>query len=162
MAAAPQVFGPAEIKVGTGSSGALESLGFTRQGAEIRSQGFFIDVPGDQNGGDQGPPIEVQYLGEILRVRAELTKWDEAVAAKVRSRLAAGTEGSPGTPGTLMFGDSKTIRVLIAPTTGAVNCPRCFIRGEWEMNKGTKYSTLILEFEAHKDANGVLYNASTS
>jgi hypothetical protein len=159
MAITVNVAGPAEVKVGTGSAGALESLGYTRQGADVRNQGFFIDVPGDQHGGDQGPPIEVQYLGEIARIRLELTKWDDAIAAKVRTRLLAGTEGTPGTAGTLMFGDSKTVRVLLNTTTGKMNFPRCFIRGEWEMNKGTKYSTLVLEFEAHKDGSNILYNA---
>jgi hypothetical protein len=159
MAAAVQVFGPALIKVGTGSVGALESLGYTRQAADIRSQGFFLDVPGDENGGDQGPPIDIQYLGEIARVRLELTKWDEVVAAKVRSRLAAGTEGTPGTAGTLMFGGSKSIRVLVHSTTGPMNFPRAFLRDPWEIAKGTRYSTLVLEFEAHKDGSGILYNA---
>lgn len=159
MAHSVQVAGPAEIKVGTGSTGALESLGYTAQGADVRNQGFFLDVPGDQNGGDQGPPIDVQYLGEIARIRLELTKWDDAIAAKIRTRLLAGTEGTPGTAGTLMFGDSKTVRVLVNTTTGPMNFPRSFIRGEWEINKGTKFSRLVVEFEAHKDSTGVLYNA---
>jgi len=159
MALQVEVHGPAEIKTGTGSQDALETFGYTRQGAEVRDQGFWIDVPGDQHGGDAGPPIDIQYLGEICRIRCEMTKWDEDVAAKIRSRLKGGTEGTPGTPGTLMFQDEKTIRVLINTTQRKLNFPRCFIRGEWEINKGTKFSTLIVEFEAHKDANGVLYNA---
>lgn len=159
MATQIHVAGPAEIKVGTGSVGALETLGYTRQGADVRDQGFWIDVPGDQHGGDQGPPIDIQYLGEIVRIRVELTKYDEAIAAKVRARLKGGTEGSPGTAGTLMFQDSKTIRVLISTTLLPLNFPRSFIRGEWEINKGTKFSMLVIEFEAHKDADGVLYNA---
>lgn len=158
MAATPQVFGPAVIKVGA----ALDTLGYTRQSAEIRSQAFFVDVPGDENGGDQGPPIDVQYLGEICRIRLELTKWDEAVADDVRSRLLGGTEGQPGTPGTFMFQGAKTIRVLVHSTTGPMNFPRCFLRNEWEINKGAHYSTLVLEFEAHKDGSGVLYDDTTT
>jgi len=157
MPAAVNVFGPAAISVDVGSG--LTALGYTRQGAEIRDQAFWIDVPGDQYGGDQGPPIDVQYLGEIARIRLELTKWDETVATNLRARLAGDTEGQPGTPGTLMFGGSKCSRLLINPTTGPWNFPRAFLRDVWEMNKGTKYSTLVLEYEAHKDANGVLYNA---
>jgi len=162
MAEAVQVAGVAEVKTGTGTAGALEVFGKTRAGADVRSQGYWIDVPGDDHGGDQGPPIDVQYLGETARIRLEMTKWDETVAAKVRSRLASGAEGTPGTAGTLMFGDDKTIRVLLNTTSGPMNFPRCFLRNEWEINKGTKYSTLILEFEAHKDATGVLYNSTTT
>lgn len=162
MVATPQSFGPAEISVGTGVAQALESLGYTRQGAEIRCQGFFVDIPGDENGGDQGPPIDVQFMGETARIRLELTKWDEAIAVKVRSRLLAGTEGQPAAAGPLMFNDSYTVRVLVEPTSGPMNFPRCFLRGEWEINKGTRYAVLVLEFEAHKDGSGVLYNAVTS
>lgn len=162
MTAAVQVTGPALVRVGTGTDNALESLGHTGQGADVQSQGFFLDVPGDENGGDAGPPIEVQYMGEIARVRLEMTKWDSAVAAKVQSRLADGTAGTPGTAGTLMFGDGKTIRVLLSTTNGPMNFPRCFLRNPWEINRGTKYSRLVLEFEAHKDGSGVLFNAVTT
>ena len=162
MAESVQVAGPCLVKVGTGSAGSLETLGYTRQGADVRDQAFFVDVPGDQNGGDQGPPIDIQYMGEIARIRLELTKWDDAIAAKIRTRLLAGTEGSPGTAGTLMFGDSKTVRVLLSTTMGPMNFPRAFLRDPWEVNKGTKYSTLVVEFEAHKDSTGVLYNAVTT
>lgn len=162
MAAAVKVAGLSTIKVGTGVGGALETLGYTRAGGEVRSQAFYIDVPGDENGGDQGPPIEIQYLGEIARIRLELTKWDTTVGQSIRSRLLGGTEGTPGSAGTLMFSESKTVRVLISNANAPMNFPRCFLRGEWEINLGTKYSTLVLEFEAHKDANGILYNATIS
>lgn len=159
MTATPHAAGAALVSVGTGSAGALETLGYTRQGVDVRSQAFFVDVPGDENGGDQGPPIEIQYMGEIARIRLELTKWDDAIAAKIRTRLLGGAEGTPGTPGTFMFGDSKTVRVTISSINNDMNFPRCFIRDAWEINVGTRYSTLVVELEAHKDATGVLYNA---
>ena len=164
MASVPtvNVAGASEIKVGTGSEGALETLGYTRQGADVRVQGYWIDVPGDEHGGDQGPPIDVQYLGETARIRLELTKWDASIGKAVRSRLLGGTEGTPGEPGSLMFGDTKAIRVAIDNTNAPMNFPRCFLRGEWEVNLGTRYSTLVLEFEAHKDSSGVLYNTTVT
>jgi len=140
----------------------LEDLGYTGQGADVQNQGFFLDVPGDENGGDAGPPIDIQYMGEIARIRLELTKWDSAIAAKIQTRLLAGTAGTPGTAGTLMFSGSKTVRVLLSTTSGPMNFPRCFLRNPWEINKGTKYSRLVLEFEAHKDGSGILYNAVTA
>jgi len=162
MAVAVQVPGLATIKVGTGAESALETLGYTRDGANIRPKAYYQDVPGDENGGDQGPPIDVQILGETATVRLELTKFDETVAAKVRARCASGTEGTPSTAGTLMFGDSKTIRVLVHTVTLPMNFTRCFLRNDIELNKGTKYTTLVLEFEAHKDGSGVLYNSTTA
>lgn len=152
MAIAPQVFGPALIKLDS------ESLGYTRNGADIRGKGFFQDVPGDEHGGEAGPPIDVQLLGETASVRLELTKYDPEIASKALARLKGDTEGVVGTPGTLMFGDGKTTTLSIAPTAGkALVFTRAFLRGDWEINRGTRYSTLVLEFECHKDQNGKLY-----
>ncbi len=156
MTMAPQVFGPALIKLGT------DSLGYTRNGADIRGKAFFQDVPGDENGGEQGPAIEIQYLGETSVIRLELTKYDPAIATKALARLKGGTEGTPGAPGTLMFGGDKTSSLTISPTSGqAVVFDRVLLRGDWEINRGTRYSTLVLEFEAHKDADGKLYEYVT-
>jgi hypothetical protein len=160
MALAVIVPGPALVRIDAGAG--LEDLGYSDNGIVIDEEGFFLDVPGDQHGGDDGPPIDVQYLGEIARIRMELTKWDSTVAAKVEARLAGGTAGTPGTPGTLMFQDSKTIRLLIASTLLPRNYPRVFVRGAINCNRGTKYSRFVCEFEAHKNGSGVLRNAVTS
>lgn len=160
MAVAIQVTGPALIKVGTGAASALENLGYTRNGAEIVAEGYWINVPGDENGGDDGPPIDVQFVGETARIRLELTKWDVTVAAEVESRFKDGTGGTPGTAGTLMFSGSKAMRLVIVPTTGGRNFPRAFPRFAIELNKGTRFSTFVVEFEAHKDAAGVLWNTT--
>lgn len=160
MTAAVKVAGPCAVYVDVGAG--LEMLGYTGQGADVQDQAFYLDVHGDENGGDAGPPVDVQYLGEIVRIRLELTKWDTVVGQKIRSRLAAGTEGTPGTAGTLMFSGSKTARVLLYSANAPMNFPRCFLRNPWEVNLGTKYSRLVLEFEAHKDGSGVLYNVAVT
>jgi hypothetical protein len=126
MAAIVQAYGLATIKVDCGAG--LETLGYTRNGAEENYEAFWIDVPGDQHGGDQGPPIEVQYLGEIARIRLEMTKYDEAVLDKVKARLRSGTAGTVGTPGTLMFAGSKYIRVLIHSVSEPRNFPIAIVR----------------------------------
>lgn len=156
------VAGPALIQVDTGAANALEDLGYTANGAEIEFRGFFGDVPGDENGGESGPPIDVQYFGEIAVVRLELTKYDAAILDKLVCRLYGGTAGTPGTAGTLMFNDSKTYRLLIKPTTLPFNFPRAIYRGSRVVNRGTKFSREVCEFECHKNASGVLYNTTTS
>lgn len=144
---------------------AMSLLGFTRNGAEISATGYFLDVPGDEHGGDDGPPIDVQYMGEIASVRLELTKWDLALGRTVESRRNSGTGGSPGTAGALMFGgvagSSLAFRVLVNTATAAQrrNFLRCFPRNVIEINKGTRFSTLVVEFEAHA-VNGVLWNTT--
>ena len=162
MAITVNVAGLATIKAGTGASGALESLGYTMDGARITSEGYTTNVPGDQNGGDEGPPVEIQYLGETARVRLEMTKWDTAVQAKLEARFKGGTAGTPPTAGSLMFAGGGYFRLLIhSPAT-----PRNFIcasllKQPIEINKGTKFSRLVLEFECYKDpTTGVLYNST--
>lgn len=153
------VAGAALVKVNAGYG--FENLGYTSNGADIRFEGYFQNVPGDENGGDDGPAIEVIYLGETAKVRTELTKWDVAVADRVAARVAGAVAGVPAAPGTLMFANSKTMRVCIASANNPMNFPRCICREPVEINKGTKYSRLIFEFEAYKNSAGVLYDSVT-
>ena len=164
MTAAVQVAGLATIKVGTGDGGSLDTLGYTRDGAQITYEAYSVDVPGDEFGGDEGPPIDIQYLGETARIRLEMTKYDSSVKDKLEDRLLGENAGTPGTPGTLLFADSKTVRLAIdtANDNPDRNFPRAtLVKTPIEVNKGTKYSTLILEFVAYEDADGVLFNTTT-
>jgi len=166
MALAIQVDGLAAISVDTGIANAMEVLGYTRNGAEITLEDFWLDVPGDEHGGDDGPPIDVQELGEIARVRLELTKYDTLVADKIKARLLGGTAGVKQTSGKLVFANSYSYRLLVnSATQRPYNFLVAIPRMPWEENKGTKFSTLIFEFECHKtnaDAEpaNTLYNAS--
>lgn len=167
MASTVHVAGVAQIKLDTGASNALEELGFTINGAEIREEIFMENVPGDENGGDAGPPIDVQYFGEIHHVRLELSKWDAAIAAKVLPVLYGGSAGVLGTAGTLMAGGSKTFRLLINAATEPRNYLKAFLRNQKETNKGTKFSRLVLDFECHANGSvysggGTLYNTTVS
>lgn len=164
MAISVHAPGACLVKIGvpSASSGALQDLGYTRNMADVTREAFWVDIPGDQNGGDDGPPIDIIHLGEIARIRLELTKWDSAVSAYLEARLDAETAGLPPTAGSLMFGGSHAFRLLLHTPSEPMNFPRAFARNPIEIAKGTKYSSLICEFEAHKDASGVLYNAVTS
>ncbi len=161
MAIVVNQFGPALVRTGTGVANALEDLGFSINGVEIIETVFESDVPGDQNGGDDGPPIDIQYFGQVDRVRMELSKYDKLVADKIRARLLGGTAGVIGTPGTLIAGTSVFYRLLIEPTTGPRNYLAAIPREPIEVNRGTKFSRLIMEFECHS-FSGVLWNTSTT
>lgn len=164
MALEVHVAGPALVKIGTGDAGALEDLGYTVNGADIELRGFHGDVPGDEHGGDLGPPIDVQYFGEIAIVRLEFSKFDAAVADKAAARMLSNiaNPGSPGTPGTLLFGSTQAFRLLINPTNNPMNFPRAFCRGSIVHNKGTRFTRLSQEWECHADSDGVLYNSTTT
>ena len=153
------VFGPALVYVND------EKLGYTRNGVDFTDEGFFIDVPGDEYGGDEGPPIDVQYLGGIARFRIELTKYDLATASKLIGRIPDASVGTIkagfNSPGTLLFQDSNTYVVHIesVETGFKMRFPRAIIRNPIELNRGTKFTTLVMEIEGHADDNGVIYDA---
>jgi len=154
MAVIVQVPGLATVLVDEGV------LGYTRNGVEITHDASWLDVPGDQNGGDDGPPIDVQFSGMIDRVRMELTKWDNTVADLIRPRLSGAVAGTAAPAGTLMFGDDKTYRLRIA-VDGLVlhfDYPRAFPRMPIEENRGTKFATLVIEWECHQDADRKVYD----
>ena len=165
MVLAVQVPGPALIKIDANQGSSLESLGYTINGADVDQESFMSDVPGDQNGGDEGPPIDIQYLGEIARVRLELSKWDATVAAKVLAIVPTGTAGAVQTAGTLLFGTANSYyRLLIVPQTDTTlvrNFIAAIPRHVQSINLGTKFARLQLEFECHA-VSGVLWNATTS
>lgn len=164
MAIAIQVPGACLIKLDTGSSHALESLGYSENGVHIEEEIFTEGVPGDLRGGDLGPPIDIQYFGEIHRVRLELSSWDSAVAAKVNPVLYGGTEGQSGAPGSLFRAGGFSFRLLLLCTNLPRNYPIAFLRGApKEINKGTKFSRLILNFECHdQGVSTAIWNTTTS
>ena len=160
MAEAIQVFGPARVWVNTGASFALESLGFSVNGVKFRDNGYFENVIGDANGGESGPPVDVQYFGQVDTVEMELSKWDSVVAAKIFPRLYGGTAGVIGIAGLMIAAGSFSYRLLINPSSGPRNYLRAIPREAMEHNKGTKYSILRIVWECHA-VNGVLWNTYT-
>lgn len=164
MAITPRVAGACLIRIATlsSASGALQSLGYTRNYGETRKEAFHLDIPGDERGGDDGPPIDIQYLGEIAIVRLELTKWDDTVANLVRARVDGATAGQPAAAGSLMFSAALSMRLLLHSPIDPRNFPVAIPRNPIEIGRGTKYSSLICEFECHKNDGGILYNAVTT
>lgn len=150
------------IRIASPAAGSLEDLGYTMNGTEITEQVYTYPVMGDQNGGDAGPPIDVQYMGEIHIIRLLLTKYDEAVINKIRAGLAGGTAGTPGTKGTLYFQQTSAWRLLVNTTNRPRNYTRVIFSEPKEINKGTKHSQALVVARAYEDASGVLYNAVTS
>jgi len=174
MAHAIHVPGAVQIQVSTGSGtpGAMEILGYTINGADITHDVLMSDVPGDQNGGDEGPPIDIQYFGQTARVRLELSSWDKLVASVLLSRFQGGdyqNAATTHTVGTLLSANSKGFRLHLkaetlgvdAPLTGSINFLFAVPRSPVEFNKGTKFARLMFEFECHQ-SDGILFNEDVS
>jgi len=56
---------------GSTTSNTYHLLGYTINGVEITHETFMSDVPGDQNGGDEGPPIEFNKGSKFARLMLE-------------------------------------------------------------------------------------------
>ena len=164
MATTIQVDGLATIKIASPFGGTLETLGYSENGVEITERQFTGDVHGDENGGDQGPPIDIQNFGEEHIIRMTLTKYDEAVIDKIRAGLAGGTAGTPGTSGSLYIQGGLAFRLLIH----TVNRPRNYVQVVFtepkEINKGTKHSKAMLVGRAVRltGTTGAIYNSTTT
>lgn len=89
MATAFHVNGVAEIKVGTGSAGALELLGHSVDGVEIDPQIIQFPIFTDSGGGPGGIPAAHQEVGEIHVISADVIVYDVAVMVKVRKGFSA-------------------------------------------------------------------------
>jgi hypothetical protein len=157
MAVAVNVDGSTLVKFGL--TGDLKDLGYTRNGVDVTLEGYFVDIPGDQNGGDDGPPVDVQYLGEIARVRAELTKYDTAIALTIYERFPASAAGVPvnAAASSLLMANNQHRELQLNSTARTMTFGAAFPRSPVEINKGTKFSTLVCEFECHAHDLGVVY-----
>lgn len=182
MAAIVQIPGPAQISLNTGASSALAIWGFTENGAVIREEMLKIDVPGDQNGGDAGNPIEIQDLGRVGRVHLEMSKWDEAVSEFVQAKVnpngtaITGPPNSPTTqgvspvPGLLLFSNTYYFRLLVKPLTPAAAANTLFVRNfliaipieAHEINLGTRYARFVSDWICYPPVGGGTYWNTTS
>jgi len=160
MPEAIQVPGACHVYVDT-AAGSFEALGWSINGVEISQTPFFLNVPGDQNGGDDGPPIDVQYLGEIQYLRMEMSKWDPIVANKCIVIAKGAPIGQTSLPGILMAAGGFSYKISLRSSYLFRTYQLGFLRNQVETQRGTKFARLLLEWECHS-YNGVLYTATTS
>jgi len=167
MAKAVQVPGVCEILTGTGSAGALESMGYSINGVDVEEDEFLIDVPGDENGGDEGPPIDIQSLGQVHTLRFDLSKYDADVVAKLLPSVRGGTAGTQPTMGSLLFAGSLGFRVVLKcvnATNNSRNYLNCVFRDSPKgHNLGTKWkkwSFMCKAYAATAGTGGVIWNGT--
>lgn len=145
--------------------GSLETLGFSMDMADTTDHAFYHDVPGDLHGGPQGPPIDSQFLGRVIRGRLEMSRWDEDVFKKLQARITSSQaeDVDDADIGKLLFQDTEYIRILLSSANLTRNFPICIMRDAWELPLGTKFSAAVVEFEAHRNqSTGIIYSSSTS
>ena len=164
MAIAVQVFGKTSVKHAyPGGTAALVVLGEATDMITPQQRVFFHNVPGDAHGGPQGPPIEVQYLGQMIVAQIQMSQWDSTEANKLTKRHLA-TEGTilDAEIGVLML-LTRSHRFTFVNTSHTLNVPCCIIREPQEHGRGTKWSEMNITFEGHRappthPKAGILYN----
>lgn len=162
MTIQPYYDGAAFLKIDANQGSGLEQLGYSEDGVRIRRELFRLPVHGDQNGGLDGPPIDIQQLGAIYHVEMTLTSFDWAVLTKLENGVAGGTAGTEGTVGTLLFSESnKIFRFLVHTTNRPLNFLRAVVE-DLDWNKGTKHNKVLLTMACYKNASNLYYNTTTS
>lgn len=158
------VAGKVRIFVNSGNAGAMESLGYSINGVQIVERPFYTNIPGDENGGDEGPPVDKQYLGELHYLRMELSKWDDTVAGKIRGRLrGVNAEGSGAfTPGSLITCGGYYFRLLLLGANFVRNYLLAVPSEPTEINVGTRWSRPAMEWECQRNSSGVMWNTTAT
>ena len=158
------IAGPAVVKLNSGSAGALQEWGYTEEGVMVREEMLTLNIPGDQNAGSEGNPIDIQDLGRVGHVHLEMSKFDPVVAQQVIAKANTnGTspvgQGVSPSPGVLLFSNSLYFRLLILPTNSA------FIRNfliavpieAYEMNISAKYTRFVSDWICSPPVGGGTY-----
>ncbi len=158
------VTGAARIYIDAGQGSGLSLLGYTRDGVTIREVIYQEDVKGDQNGGESGPPIDVQHFGEHHEIETELVTVDMTFLATVKAKVNNGTPGILPTAGSLMVSAGLYHRLLIYPVGSNPRNYLCaFPRQPLELNKGSKHTRhRVSWFCMAPTVGGTIYNTTTS
>lgn len=159
----------------------LVNLGYTSDGVEISHREFMIEVKSDRYGGEQGPQIDKQVLGNEAEIKLTLVEFNAEYLNLLMSRLPgnAAVAALPGkiiTPGTLAWSNGGLIRCLMyglidlaAVTAGTAiaecltprNYPFCHITDVVGFNIGTRHAKANLTLRAVQGTVGadvVLWN----
>lgn len=157
--------GAHDIYIASPFSGSLVPLGIATDGVRYQNHPYYIDVHGDRNGGHQGPPIEKQYLGEIVIVSFTLSSYTKANVETVRRRGMISTNGSipQSSIGDFIMTGASMRLLLKTELAGDVRNFWCAVPIQaHEVTEGTKFSEWSMAFECHRPPCGhPKFNAQT-
>ena len=140
------VIGPVLVKYNSAE------LGYTRDGVRVSVEPKLLDVPCDTHGGEAGAPSDIQVMGGIARINCEFTKFDKTQIDALTAFVRGGQAGTLPAFGTLLRQDGKTAPLVLAGSAETLTFGVAFVRNPIESNKGTRYSTTTVAFEAHVDS----------
>jgi hypothetical protein len=157
------VAGPLQIWVDTGAANALEFLGWTTNGASIEQLAFQTPVFSDENGGEQGPPVDYQMFGNQHRVSLELSKFQQSVLTKLDARYNPNTSNGNVGVGMLLGCNSAVFRLLLwAPNFVRNYVNTVLLEPIEESPIGAQYTRARCSFTCNKNSAGVLFNTTST
>jgi hypothetical protein len=137
----------------------LFKLGESENGIQVRKNPMMGRVSGDRYGGNEGAPIEMQFLGLTAEFELALSRWDPVQLTKLETfgglLTTAGTVPLQSI-GALLLRD-RGIRVLLYCTrdpSQSINFPCCTWDKPQTVGKATKYSVAGLGVTAHRAPEG--------
>lgn len=153
----PKSTGLIHIKVASPTTGTLLNLGEAYDMVDTEDRAFFHDVHSDRNGGPQGSPVEVQYLGAMIVINFTLSMFNQTTVELLHQR---GVNVTPGTIaqneiGQFMLQD-KSVRLLLDTNNplDVRNYPCCLVRDPIRVGSGTKFSQYVFSFTAYRGPCG--------
>jgi hypothetical protein len=172
VALALHVSGECLLKTGTGSVGALESLGVSVAGVDINITDHTDPVYTDTNG--PRVPFDEQQFLEDATITCKLVFYDETVLSHIRSRiaiLASNADGTIGAAGVLWGAGGNYFRLLCLSPVDATpyNFPKARLKDAMRVKKGTVRSEWDLTFysipytgSAGSTLGNTLWNTTTT
>lgn len=151
-----QKTGLIHVKIAYPFNGTLVSLGTAHDQIQVTERKFWHEAKSDAGGGQNGPPQELQYLGEIHVVRMRLAGWTGSSVALLR-KLTNTTLGTidQAQVGAFMLTSSSVRLLLDTPSAGdAMNYWCAMPEQPMEIGVGTKYSEWDIQFTCHRPPCG--------
>lgn len=147
--------GLVDIQVANPWSGPLKQLGHSTDGISVSERTFYDDIHGDRNGGQSGPPVEIQFLGKIASIRLRLSTFNRLCAEQLRTR--GGVVANAGRIdqceiGKFLLHPGRAMRLTLHTKLpeDTMNFYACILRDAVEHNMGTKHTEYHFAFEAHR------------
>lgn len=121
-------------------------LGYTENGIECEEIELTMPVYSDENGGQQGLPFDYQVMGEQIFIPLALTRFDQAVVAKMKRPWSVPlTNGMMQTPGSLIYQDRGFFRLAYGNNNRGVVFPKCTLALRPKTyNRGTRHELTTL------------------
>lgn len=139
--------GSALVYTGTGTGGALELLGYTTDGVQIRVtenvEPIITDLFGPQT------PQDFQHMGMVAEITAPLIAVDRAVLAKVTGKSNRTAVGQVGTPGLVLGVTGHAFRVAISSVFDSPwSFSTCIVRPGFDTRLAVKAQPFNIQFFA--------------